>query len=80
MVETAEQLEKAIGQAHFQGSGFASIGNEYYRVCSPEESDSGMYSCILWTKENAADTSPTWAKVVSYCELLSLSSVKAIFP
>jgi hypothetical protein len=65
MVETAEQLQFARTLDHLHSSQFTCIGNEYYRICAPEESDSKMYSCILWTKDSAEDVNPTWEKVVS---------------
>ena len=65
MVETEEQLRNAISHPHLHDSRFICIGNQYHRICAPEESDSKMYSCILWTKDSAEDVNPTWEKVVS---------------
>ena len=65
MVETEEQLEYALSRPHLLGWQFICIGNQYHRICAPEQSNDTMYSCILWTKETPEDTNPTWDKVVS---------------
>lgn len=65
MVETVEQLQYATTRTHFKDSKFACIGNKYYRICAPEDSDSNMHACILWTKSCAEDAKPSWDKVVS---------------
>lgn len=64
MVETEEQLKLALKLDHLEGKTFVSIGDSYYRICGPDSQDKAMRSCILWTKDNKDDTTPTWEKVV----------------
>jgi hypothetical protein len=73
MVETRQQLLAGIKSGAFQENDAVCISSTCYRICAPTTTENTI-SCVLWTKDNNLDNSPTQEKVVSFIKNLHASS------